>query len=99
MNVLLLGFRNAKPSELIPDPVSAVTFFTMITTIVLFKGLQSSAFQIITLVMGFLVISLALPSSNYPRSILQTSPPNSTGFRLYCYKPFVRKRNQWTKSL
>ncbi|KAI0338196.1 DUF803-domain-containing protein [Trametopsis cervina] len=37
-----------------------VTFFSIITTIVLFKGLAAPPTQIITLVMGFLVISVGI---------------------------------------
>ncbi|KAG6902501.1 hypothetical protein C0995_015693 [Termitomyces sp. Mi166 len=36
------------------------TFFSMVTTIVLFRGLKSSADRIITLVMGFLVICVGI---------------------------------------
>lgn len=36
------------------------TFFTMVTTIVLFKGLKAPVVQIITIVMGFLVICLGI---------------------------------------
>lgn len=37
-----------------------VTFFSMVTTIVLFQGLQAPVVQIITLVMGFLVICVGI---------------------------------------
>lgn len=37
-----------------------VTFFSILTTIVLFQGLQAPAVQIITLVMGFLVICFGI---------------------------------------
>jgi magnesium transporter len=37
-----------------------VTFFSILTTIVLFKGLSAPAMQIITLVMGFLVICVGI---------------------------------------
>ena len=37
-----------------------VTFFSIVTTIVLFQGLQAPVVQIITLVMGFLVICVGI---------------------------------------
>ncbi|KAM6501524.1 DUF803 domain containing protein [Amanita muscaria] len=57
LNVALALFNTAMVT---PTYYVIFTFFTMITTIVLFKGLQSSASQIITLVMGFLVICVGI---------------------------------------
>ncbi|KAK0462546.1 magnesium transporter NIPA-domain-containing protein [Desarmillaria tabescens] len=47
------------------------TFFSMVTTVVLFKGLDSSASEIITIVMGFLVICIGI-------TILQMSKVDPT---------------------
>ncbi|KAK2460185.1 hypothetical protein APHAL10511_007776 [Amanita phalloides] len=57
LNVALALFNTAMVT---PTYYVIFTFFSMITTIVLFKGLQSSASQIITLVMGFLVICVGI---------------------------------------
>lgn len=47
------------------------TFFSMVTTVVLFQGLDSSASEIITIVMGFLVICIGI-------TILQMSKVDPT---------------------
>ena len=52
----------------------SVTFFSIITTIVLFQGLKAPVQQIITLVMGFLVICLGI-------TILQLSKVDPTQFK------------------
>ncbi|KAF8629284.1 hypothetical protein AX15_003531 [Amanita polypyramis BW_CC] len=57
LNVALALFNTAMVT---PTYYVIFTFFSMITTIVLFKGLQSSASEIITLVMGFLVICVGI---------------------------------------
>lgn len=57
LNVALALFNTAMVT---PTYYVIFTFFSMVTTIVLFKGLQSSASQIITLVMGFLVICVGI---------------------------------------
>ncbi|KZT04267.1 DUF803-domain-containing protein [Laetiporus sulphureus 93-53] len=51
------------------------TFFSMLTTIVLFQGLKASASQIITLVMGFVVICFGI-------TILQLSKVDPTEFKM-----------------
>ena len=58
-----------------PPPAYAVTFFSMLTTIVLFQGLSAPPTQIITLVMGFLVICFGI-------TILQLSKIDPTELRL-----------------
>jgi drug/metabolite transporter (DMT)-like permease len=68
LNVALALFNTAMVT---PTYYVIFTFFTMVTTIVLFQGLQSSAAQIITLVMGFLVICVGI-------TILQLSKINPT---------------------
>ncbi|KIL57299.1 hypothetical protein M378DRAFT_88109 [Amanita muscaria Koide BX008] len=60
LNVALALFNTGFSPSVTPTYYVIFTFFTMITTIVLFKGLQSSASQIITLVMGFLVICVGI---------------------------------------
>ncbi|KAK0213279.1 magnesium transporter NIPA-domain-containing protein [Desarmillaria ectypa] len=50
---------------------SSITFFSMMTTVVLFQGLDSSVSEIITLVMGFLVICIGI-------TILQMSKVDPT---------------------
>ena len=52
-----------------------VTFFSILTTIVLFKGLSAPAMQIITLVMGFLVICVGI-------TILQLSKIDPTQLKV-----------------
>lgn len=54
---------------------TTVTFFSIITTIVLFKGLSAPASQIITLVMGFLVICVGI-------TILQLSKIDPTHLKI-----------------
>ncbi len=51
-----------------------VTFFSIVTTIVLFKGLSAPPAQIITLVMGFLVISVGI-------AVLQLSKIDPTSLK------------------
>ncbi|KAF7793482.1 hypothetical protein EIP86_004594 [Pleurotus ostreatoroseus] len=55
--------------------MTTVTFFSIITTIVLFKGLSAPASQIITLVMGFLVICVGI-------TILQLSKIDPTQLKI-----------------
>ncbi|TFK54545.1 DUF803-domain-containing protein [Heliocybe sulcata] len=50
------------------------TFFSMVTTIVLFQGLKASAAQILTIVMGFLTICVGI-------TILQMSKVDPTEFK------------------
>ncbi|PIL36270.1 transporter [Ganoderma sinense ZZ0214-1] len=57
LNVALALFNTAMVT---PTYYVIFTFFSMVTTIVLFQGLQSSVVQIITLVMGFLVICVGI---------------------------------------
>jgi len=57
LNVALALFNTAMVT---PTYYVVFTFFSIVTTIVLYKGLQSSASQIITLVMGFLVICVGI---------------------------------------
>uniref|UniRef100_A0A8H8CNS9 DUF803-domain-containing protein n=1 Tax=Psilocybe cubensis TaxID=181762 RepID=A0A8H8CNS9_PSICU len=57
LNVALALFNTAMVT---PTYYVVFTFFSMVTTIVLFQGLEASPTQIITLVMGFLVICLGI---------------------------------------
>ncbi|KAI1794221.1 magnesium transporter NIPA-domain-containing protein [Ganoderma leucocontextum] len=57
LNVALALFNTAMVT---PTYYVIFTFFSMVTTIVLFQGLQAPAVQIITLVMGFLVICVGI---------------------------------------
>ncbi|KAF4621214.1 hypothetical protein D9613_000094 [Agrocybe pediades] len=57
LNIALALFNTAMVT---PTYYVIFTFFSMLTTIVLFQGLKASATQIITLVMGFLVICLGI---------------------------------------
>ncbi|PFH49010.1 hypothetical protein AMATHDRAFT_64010 [Amanita thiersii Skay4041] len=57
LNVALALFNTAMVT---PTYYVIFTFFSMVTTIVLFKGLKASPAQIITLVMAFLVICLGI---------------------------------------
>ncbi|TFK44104.1 magnesium transporter NIPA-domain-containing protein [Crucibulum laeve] len=57
LNVALALFNTAMVT---PTYYVIFTFFSMVTTVVLFQGLQASATQIITLVMAFLVICLGI---------------------------------------
>ncbi|KDR67775.1 hypothetical protein GALMADRAFT_146799 [Galerina marginata CBS 339.88] len=68
LNVALALFNTAMVT---PTYYVIFTFFSMVTTIVLFQGLEASATQIITLVMGFLVICLGI-------TILQMSKVDPT---------------------
>ncbi|KAF8720156.1 hypothetical protein AX14_011256 [Amanita brunnescens Koide BX004] len=74
LNVALALFNTAMVT---PTYYVIFTFFSMVTTIVLYKGLQSSASQIVTLVMGFLVICVGI-------TILQMSKidPNNLAIKL-----------------
>lgn len=65
--LLLPPIRNAHYSII-------VTFFSIVTTIVLFKGLSAPPAQIITLVMGFLVISVGI-------AVLQLSKMDPTSIK------------------
>nr|VWP02477.1 Thioredoxin reductase (EC [Ganoderma boninense] len=55
LNVALALFNTVTPTYYV-----IFTFFSIVTTIVLFQGLQASVVQIITLVMGFLVICVGI---------------------------------------
>ncbi|PPQ92974.1 hypothetical protein CVT25_000175 [Psilocybe cyanescens] len=57
LNVALALFNTAMVT---PTYYVVFTFFSMLTTIVLFQGLDAKPTQIITLVMGFLVICLGI---------------------------------------
>ncbi|KAJ3524475.1 hypothetical protein NMY22_g10979 [Coprinellus aureogranulatus] len=57
LNVALAMFNTAMVT---PTYYVIFTFFTMVTTIILFKGLKAPVLQIITIVMGFLVICLGI---------------------------------------
>ncbi|EJF65229.1 hypothetical protein DICSQDRAFT_152481 [Dichomitus squalens LYAD-421 SS1] len=57
LNVALALFNTAMVT---PTYYVIFTFFSMVTTIVLFQGLQAPVVQIITLVMGFLVICVGI---------------------------------------
>ncbi|TRM70311.1 magnesium transporter NIPA-domain-containing protein [Schizophyllum amplum] len=57
LNVALALFNTAMVT---PTYYVIFTFFSMVTTIVLFKGLSAPANQIITMVMGFLVICVGI---------------------------------------
>ncbi|KAF9483113.1 DUF803-domain-containing protein [Pholiota conissans] len=57
LNVALALFNTAMVT---PTYYVVFTFFSMVTTIVLFKGLDAGVSQIITLVMGFLVICFGI---------------------------------------
>ncbi|KAL1728117.1 magnesium transporter NIPA-domain-containing protein [Schizophyllum commune] len=57
LNVALALFNTAMVT---PTYYVIFTFFSMVTTIVLFKGLAAPANQIITMVMGFLVICVGI---------------------------------------
>jgi magnesium transporter len=66
-SLLLFLIRNA-------HRCTTVTFFSIVTTIVLFKGLSAPPAQIITLVMGFLVISVGI-------AVLQLSKMDPTSIK------------------
>ncbi|OCH88651.1 DUF803-domain-containing protein [Obba rivulosa] len=57
LNVALALFNTAMVT---PTYYVIFTFFSMLTTIVLFQGLKAPAMQIITIVMGFFVICLGI---------------------------------------
>ncbi|KAF8196583.1 magnesium transporter NIPA-domain-containing protein [Pholiota molesta] len=57
LNVALALFNTAMVT---PTYYVVFTFFSMVTTIVLFKGLDAAVSQILTLVMGFLVICFGI---------------------------------------
>ncbi|KAF5335208.1 hypothetical protein D9611_010890 [Ephemerocybe angulata] len=57
LNIALAMYNTAMVT---PTYYVIFTFFTMVTTIILFKGLRAPASQIITIVMGFLVICLGI---------------------------------------
>ena len=57
LNVALALFNTAMVT---PTYYVIFTFFTMVTTIILFKGLKAPVLQIITIVMGFLVICFGI---------------------------------------
>ncbi|RPD59754.1 DUF803-domain-containing protein [Lentinus tigrinus ALCF2SS1-6] len=57
LNVALALFNTAMVT---PTYYVIFTFFSMVTTIVLFQGLKAPVLQIITLVMGFLVICVGI---------------------------------------
>ncbi|KAJ2932255.1 hypothetical protein H1R20_g4813, partial [Candolleomyces eurysporus] len=57
LNIALALFNTAMVT---PTYYVIFTFFTMVTTIILFKGLRAPVTQIITIVMGFLVICLGI---------------------------------------
>ncbi|KAE9400290.1 DUF803-domain-containing protein [Gymnopus androsaceus JB14] len=60
LNVALALFNTAMVT---PTYYVIFTFFSILTTIVLFQGLSASASSIITLVMGFVLIRKTLPNS------------------------------------
>ncbi|KAF4567283.1 hypothetical protein EYR40_006280 [Pleurotus pulmonarius] len=57
LNVALALFNTAMVT---PTYYVIFTFFSMVTTVVLYRGLHASASQIITIVMGFLVICVGI---------------------------------------
>ncbi|KAI0093083.1 magnesium transporter NIPA-domain-containing protein [Irpex rosettiformis] len=71
LNVALALFNTAMVT---PTYYVIFTFFSIITTIVLFKGLSAPPSQIITLVMGFLVISVGI-------AVLQLSKIDPTNLK------------------
>ncbi|KAI0699575.1 magnesium transporter NIPA-domain-containing protein [Cytidiella melzeri] len=71
LNVALALFNTAMVT---PTYYVIFTFFSIVTTIVLFKGLSAPPSQIITLVMGFLVISVGI-------AILQLSKIDPTSIK------------------
>jgi len=71
LNVALALFNTAMVT---PTYYVIFTFFSIVTTIVLFKGLSAPPTQIITLVMGFLVISVGI-------AILQLSKIDPTNLK------------------
>lgn len=68
--VSLLGNDNTA-TKIPSSSYSLVTFFSILTTVVLFKGLKAPVAQIITLVMGFIVICFGI-------TILQLSKVDPT---------------------
>lgn len=72
LNVALALFNTAMVT---PTYYVIFTFFSIVTTIVLFRGLSAPASQIITLVMGFLVICVGI-------TILQLSKIDPTQLKI-----------------